>query len=50
MGYFFKPYLSVFLNHYFINNYFTILERIEFKLYFYYFMQAKPLGLIEIFY
>jgi hypothetical protein len=40
---FFKPYLSVFLNHYFINYYFTILERIDFKLYFYYFMQAKPL-------
>jgi hypothetical protein len=32
------------------NYYFTILERFEFKLYFYYFMQAKPLGLIEILY
>jgi hypothetical protein len=33
----------MFPNHYFINYYFTILERIDFKLYFYYFMQAKPL-------
>jgi hypothetical protein len=29
---------------------FYYLERIEFKLYFYYFMQAKPLGSIKIFY
>jgi hypothetical protein len=49
-GCFFKPYLSVLLNNYFINYYFIILERIKFKLFFYYFMQAKPLGLIEIFY
>jgi hypothetical protein len=42
--------LNVFPNHYFINYYFTILERFEFKLYFYYFMQAKPLGSIKIFY
>jgi hypothetical protein len=47
MDCFIKPKLSVFLNHYFINYYFTILERTEFKLYFYYFMQAKPLGLIK---
>jgi hypothetical protein len=31
----------VFLNYYFINYYFTILERIDFKLHFYYFMQAN---------
>jgi hypothetical protein len=42
MSCFFKPYLSRFLNHYFINYYFTVLERIEFKLYFYYFMQTSP--------
>jgi hypothetical protein len=30
----FKPY--------FINYYFTILKRIEFKLYFFYFMQTSP--------
>jgi hypothetical protein len=43
-GCFFKPYLSVFLNHYFINYYFTILEGIEFKPYFSIFlMQAGPL-------
>jgi hypothetical protein len=37
-----KLCLSVVFNCYFINYYFTILERFEFKLYFYYFMQAKP--------
>jgi hypothetical protein len=38
-----KLCLSVVFNYYFINYYFTILKRIEFKLYFYYFMQAKSL-------
>jgi hypothetical protein len=45
-----KLCLSVVFNYYFINYYFTILERIEFKLYFYYFMQAKPLGITKVFY
>jgi hypothetical protein len=31
-----------FPNHYFINYYFTILEGIEFKPYFYYFVQTSP--------
>jgi hypothetical protein len=36
-------------NHYFIKYYFPIFQRFILKLYFYYFMQAKPLGLIKIF-
>jgi hypothetical protein len=37
----FKLRFREILNYYFINYYFNILERIDFKPYFYYFMQAS---------
>jgi hypothetical protein len=37
-----KLCLSVVFNYYFINYYFTILERFEFKLYFYYLCKQSP--------